>query len=76
MYRPSLTYLYIIIDILFLNEHFSFAIHETKIKLKIKDPWTKTTGEGRIERGRWGWVGQGRVMGGNGGNSNCTITKI
>ena len=23
----------------------------------LKDPQTKTTGEGRIECGRWGWVG-------------------
>ena len=29
----------------------------------IKDTWTKTMGEGRIESGRWGWVGQGRIMG-------------
>ena len=29
----------------------------------IKDPWTKTMGWGRIEGGRWGWVGWGRVMG-------------
>ena len=27
----------------------------------IKDPWTKSKG-GRIEGGRWGWVGQGRVV--------------
>ena len=38
----------------------------------IKDPWTKTMGE-RIECRRWGWVGQGRVMGENGDNFNCTI---
>ena len=29
----------------------------------IKDPWTKPK-VGRIEGGRWGWVGQGRVVGG------------
>ena len=29
----------------------------------IKDPWTKPKG-GRIEGGRWGWVGLGRVVGG------------
>ena len=31
---------------------------------RIKGPWTKTTGWGEgIECGRWGWVGQERVMG-------------
>ena len=30
----------------------------------IKDPWPKTMGFGeRIECGRWGWVGLGRVLG-------------
>ena len=29
----------------------------------MKGPWTKPTGWGNIECGRWGWVGQGRVMG-------------
>ena len=29
----------------------------------IKDPWTKPNG-GRIEGGRWGWVGQGKVVAG------------
>ena len=35
----------------------------------IKDPWTKTTEVGGLETecGRWGWVGQGRVMGGKWG---------
>ena len=28
----------------------------------IKDPWTKPN-TGRIEDGRWGWVGQGRLVG-------------
>ena len=28
----------------------------------IKGPWTRTTGWGRIECGRGGWVGQGRAM--------------
>ena len=28
----------------------------------IKDTWTKPKG-GRIEGGRWGWVGLGRVVG-------------
>ena len=27
----------------------------------IKHPWTRTMG--RIECGRWGWVGSGRLMG-------------
>ena len=76
MYGQSLTYLHTIIDILFLSEHFSFAIHETKIELKIKDPWTKTMGWGRIECDRWRWVGQGRVMWGNGDNCNGTIIQI
>ena len=35
-----------------------------------KDPWTKTTGVRRIEGWRWGWVGQGKVMGGNEDNCN------
>ena len=30
----------------------------------IKDPWTKTTGGERTECGRWEWVGQRRVGGG------------
>ena len=29
----------------------------------IKDPWTKPK-VGRIEGGRWGWVGQGKVEAG------------
>ena len=29
----------------------------------IKDPWTKPKG-GRIQGGRWGWVGQGTVVAG------------
>ena len=29
----------------------------------IKDTWTKPK-RGRIEGGRWGWMGQGRLMGG------------
>ena len=32
----------------------------------MKDPGTKTWGRGRIECGRWGWVGQERVMRGKG----------
>ena len=37
----------------------------------IMDPWTRTMVGGRIECGRWGRVGQGRVMeGGNGDNCN------
>ena len=35
----------------------------------IKDPWTKSKG-GRIEDGRWAWVGLGKVVGENG--DNCT----
>ena len=35
----------------------------------IKDTWTKPKG-GRMERGRWGWVGLGELMGENG--DNCT----
>ena len=27
----------------------------------MKDPWTKPKGD-RIEGGRWGWVGQGKVV--------------
>ena len=29
----------------------------------VKDPWTKPK-VGGIEGGRWGWVGQGRVVAG------------
>ena len=32
-------------------------------------------GEGRIECGRWGWVGWGRVMGENEDNCNSIINK-
>ena len=32
-------------------------------RICIKDPWTNTK-ESRIEGRRWGWVGQGRVLGG------------
>ena len=28
----------------------------------------KDNGRGRVGCGRWGWAGQGRVMGGNGDN--------
>ena len=36
----------------------------------VKDPWTKTMVAGRTECGRWGWLGQGKVMGENGDNCN------
>ena len=35
----------------------------------LKDTWAKPK-EGRIEGGRWGWLGQEVVLGGNG--DNCT----
>ena len=36
----------------------------------VKDPWTKPK-SGRIEGGRWGWVGWGRV----GGEMETTILE-
>ena len=42
-----------------------------KSRNMYKDPWRKTMEEaGKIECGRWGQIGQGRVMGGNGDNGN------
>ena len=44
----------------------------------IKDSWTKPSGGG-IKGGRWGWLGWGEVVGGEGRqlylNNNKTITK-
>ena len=40
----------------------------------IKDTWTKAKG-GRIEGGRWGWLGWGVWWGENGDNCVCTTIK-
>ena len=39
----------------------------------IKDSWTKPKG-GRIESGRWGWLGWWGMVGENG--DNCTWTTV
>ena len=39
-----------------------YSVRSFKIN-HLKDPWTKPKG-GRIEGGKWGWVGWGRVVGG------------
>ena len=44
----------------------SLPLNVKKAK-KLHLSWAKTKG-GRIEGGRWGWMGQGRVGGGNGEN--------
>ena len=43
-----------------------------KSRNMYKAPMDKDNGEGRgrLESGRWGWVGQGRLMGGNGDKCN------
>ena len=48
-----------------------------KSRNMYKDPRRKTMEEaGKIECGRWGQIGQGRVVvGGNGDNCNCTTIK-
>ena len=38
-----------------------------QVKDMYKGPMDKANGVGRIESRRWGWVGQGRIMGGKWG---------
>ena len=42
---------------------------------KYKGHMDKIKGGG-IRRGRWGWLGLGRVVGGDGDNCLCTTIKI
>ena len=39
-----------------------------------KGPMGKDKGVESIEGGRWGWVGQGRVMWGGGDGDACNLT--
>ena len=41
-----------------------------KSRNMYKGPMDKDNGQGRIECGRWGWLGKGRVIGKNGDNCN------
>ena len=42
----------------------------------IKDMWTKPWGRGWKQRGRWGWLGWGEVMGGKCRQLYFNNTKI